>query len=292
MLLYIRVLNLKSFVCYSMKTKKLLLGALFLCLCAVINAQGFAGFGAGYGTSISGTVLGYNSSDNSVNNTYFTENVKGSYGRGMNLNVYGGFMVNDIIGLELAANYLIGSKYTFTNSDIDNNSSSTTVYDVHATSFRLIPCIRLSYGENKFRYYSRVALAFGLSNKLTEVSNRTITNPGGTDMIYNSFEYSGGLYMGFTGAFGLTYQLSDNIALYGELTRYFISWGAKEGRFTEYTVNGVDELGNLTTDQKEYLYVDKIDQSMNQNPGEPRKALKFYTPLNALSLSLGLHFTF
>ncbi len=276
-----------------MKTKSILIGAILLCSFGTLKAQkAYAGFGAGYGISISGSVLGYNSMDNSVSNTYFTENVKGSFGRGMNFNVYGGYMINDVISLELAANYLVGSKYTFTNEDISMNSSSKTIYDVNATSFRLIPTIRLSYGENKLRYYSRVALAFGLSNKLTEVSNRTFTNPGGTNVSYEKFEYTGGLYMGFTGAFGLTYQLSDNIALYSELTRYFISWGPTNGQYTEVTVNGVDELGNMTTSEKEFLLVDRVDQSMNQNPGEPTKQLRFFTPLNALTLNLGLHFSF
>lgn len=276
-----------------MKIKNFIPGIILLFSFGAVNAQsGYAGFGAGYGIGISRTIIGYNSYDNSISNSHFTENVRGSYGRGMNFNVYGGYMVNDVISLELAANYLVGSKYTFTNEDINTNVSSKTIYDVNATSFRLIPTIRLSYGENKVRYYSRVALAFGLVNKLTEVSNRTFTNPGGTNVSYEQFEYTGGIYIGFTGAFGLTYQLSDNIALYSELTRYFISWGATNGQYTEVTVNGVDELGNMTTSEKEFEFVDRVDQSMNQNPGEPTKFLKSYTPLNSLTLNFGLHFTF
>lgn len=275
-----------------MKTKNIILSLVLCCSAVVANAQGFVGFGGGYGMAISRSVLGYNSEDNSVANTFFTENVKGSYGKGAIVNVYGGFMVNDVIGLELAANYLIGSKYTFTNTDINSMTSSTAVDEANVTSFRLIPTIRLAYGTNQLRYYSRVALAFGLVNKLTNNYTRTFTNPGGTDIRYESFEYKGGLYMGFTGAFGATYNLTDNMALYGELTRYFISWGATEGTLTEATINGADELGNLTTSEKEYVFVEKIDQTMNQNPGEPTKALREYRPLNSLSLNLGLHFTF
>ena len=276
-----------------MKTKQLFITAFFLISLSQLKAQGpFFGFGVGYGVPISGTILGYNSEDNNVSNTFFTENVRGSFGKGMNFNLYGGYMVNENIGLELAANYLVGSKYTFTNVDINTNSSSTSIDEMNVTSFRLIPGFRIGFGENKVRYYTRLALAIGLVNKLTDNYNRTSTNPGGTDVTYESFEYTGGKYIGFSGGFGLTYNLSDNIALYGELTRYFISWGATNGELTAYTFNGSDQLGNLTTDQKKYEYVDRIDQSMNNNSGEPTKQLKSYTSMNSLGLNIGLHFTF
>lgn len=282
-----------------MKTKIFILAASLIFSLPALNAQDavndggiFVGFGGGYGVGISRNVIGYNSEDNSVNNTYYTELVKGSYGHGANFNVYGGYMINNVIGLELAANYLAGSAYTFTNTDIHTLNSTTNVNEVHATSFRLIPGIRLSYGEEKLRVYSRVALAFGLMNRMVDNHTRTTSNPGGTDIRYESFEYSGGKYVGFTGSFGLTYALSDHISLYGELTRYFISWGATDGEYTEATLNGADELGNMTTSEKKYEYVNRVDQTMNQNPGQPTQQVRSFVPLSSLSVNLGLHFNF
>ncbi|MEO5642721.1 MAG: outer membrane beta-barrel protein [Bacteroidia bacterium] len=250
------------------------------------------GFGGGYGVGTSRTIIGYNSEENNVNNTYYKEGIKGSYGKGANFNVYGGYMLTNVIGLELAANYLAGSPYTFTNVDIDNITSITHVNEIHATSFRLIPGIRLGYGEKKLRVYSRVALAFGLMNKMIDNHTRTTSDPAGTDILYESFEYTGGKYVGFTGSFGLTYSLSEHISLYGELSRYFISWGAKYGEYTEVKFNDADQLGNMTTSEKKFEYVERVDQTMNQNSGEPTKALRSYVPLNTLSVSLGLHFNF
>ena len=135
--------------------KQFLLTSILIIFLSQLKAQGlFASFGAGYGVAVSGSILGYNEEANSVANTFFTENVKGSYGKGMNLNMSFGYMINKNIGFELAGNYLMGSKYTFTNVDINTNSSTTKIDEVHATSFRLIPGIRLCYGENKLRYYS------------------------------------------------------------------------------------------------------------------------------------------
>ncbi|MDQ3111160.1 MAG: TonB-dependent receptor [Bacteroidota bacterium] len=274
-----------------MKTKILLLSICCFSF-GLLNAQVFIGFGVGYSEGISRKVLGYNSEDNNVANTYFTENVKGSYGRGTNLNVYVGYMLNDVVGFELAGNYLYGGEYYFKSVDINPGTTSTLLQNAYATSIRIIPGFRLCYGENELRYYSRVALALGIANKLIVNYERTTTNGGGTDINEQTFVYSGGNYIGFTGAFGLTYALSERVAVYGELTRYFISWGATEGEYTVSTRNGVDELGNMTTSEKYFEFEDRVDQTMNNNPGEPTKFLKSYSPLNSLGLNVGLHFTF
>lgn len=277
-----------------MKTKIYTLVVILFLSVLTLNAQrGFAGFSGGYGIAISRSILGYNSDDNDVSNTFYVENVRGSYGKGAILNLYGGFMVTDVIGLELAANYLIGSPYTFTTLNTNNgNVSSSEVHEISSSSFRLIPTVRLVYGEDKVHFYSRVALTFGLANKLTDKSQYTITNPAGTTIVNSVFVTSGGIYSGFSGGFGLSYDVSDHVAVYGELTRYFISWGATEGRYEEYTTNGRDDLGSMSTSNREFIYVDRVDQTMNQNSGEPTQRLKFSTPLNALSVNLGLHFTF
>lgn len=276
-----------------MNMKQFLLASLLIIFFNQVDAQKlFASFGAGYGIAVSSSILGYNEEDNSVANTFFTENVKGSYGKGMSLNIAVGYMINDKIGLELGGNYLMGSKYTFTNVDINSTTSSTKVDEIHATSFRLIPGIRLSFGENKLKYYSRIGLAIGVMNKLTDNYNRTSTNPGGTELTSSTFEYSGGTYLGFSGAFGLTYDFSEHMALYAEINRYFISWAPTTGEYTNFTVNGEDQLGSMETKDKKFEYLDRIDQSMNQNSFESRKELKVYSPLNSLGLSVGLHFTF
>lgn len=276
-----------------MNTKQILLTIILIISLNQLKAQGlFASFGAGYGIAVSNSILGFNQDNNDVANTFYTENVKGSYGKGVNMNLSFGYMLNKNIGLELAGNYLMGSTYTFTNVDVNAFNSTTQTDEVNAKSFRLIPGIRLVYGEGKMKYYSRIALAIGIMNKLCDNFNRTNTNPSGTDITVSSFEYSGGTYFGFSGAFGLTYNFTDHIALYGELGRNFISWAPTNGAYTSFTINGADQLGNMETQDKNFEYVDKIDQSMNQNSFESRKQLKTYSPMNSLGLTFGLHFSF
>ncbi|HET6992808.1 MAG TPA: hypothetical protein VFJ43_15850, partial [Bacteroidia bacterium] len=94
-----------------MKTKIILISSALILSVTVAKAQAYAGFGIGYGMPIAGTVLGYNSTENTPNNTFSTENVKGSFGKGLNFGGYFGYMTGEHMGLELGVNYLTGSIY-------------------------------------------------------------------------------------------------------------------------------------------------------------------------------------
>ena len=145
-----------------MKAKLLFLFSLFIF--SLANAQGpYAGIHIAYGAPGSMTILGQNSERNNPANTFSNENVKGSYGTGFNFSGYGGYMFDENFGLELGVNYLLGSKYKFT----DNNVLSANVTDnfedeVYARSLLLLPSLRIEFGAAKIRFYARGGATFGI----------------------------------------------------------------------------------------------------------------------------------
>lgn len=276
-----------------MKTKAIFIFSLLIFSVSAAKSQGlYAGLGVGYGMPACGVVIGLNSTSNNPAGTFSDENVKGSFGKGLNFGGYFGYMVSENVGFELGVNYLMGSKYTFTNNDVNGNSTTDRSDDVKANSLRLNPALRIAVGDGKVRPYLRAGLSIGVMNKMTDDYSRTHTDPGGTDITLSTTEYTGGTSIGFTSALGIAFSLSDKMSLFGELTNYYSTWGATTGKITKFTFNGSDQLSTMTTDQKEFEYVDKVDQSMNTSDSQPTKELKTFAPMSSFGISVGLHFSF
>ena len=60
---------------------------------------------------------------------------------------------------------------------------------------------------------------------------------------------------------------------------------------TKYTVNGVDQLGDLPVIAKETEFVNAVSSSDNQSATVARKELKGLEPLSSVGLNIGLHMT-
>lgn len=65
-----------------------------------------------------------------------------------------------------------------------------------------------------------------------------------------------------------------------------------KGEVTEYTYNGTDELGDLTTSEKEIELVNSYSYDSNNVPSDsgPTKALKERLPFGSLGLNVGVRF--
>ena len=275
-----------------MKTKSIFISALLIFSVTILKAQLYLGLGAGYCMPTYRSVIGYNVEQNNPGNTFSDENVIGSYGKGIDFGGYLGYKINDNVGIELGVNYLMGGKYTFTQNFVNGNGTDNRSTDMRVKSLRLNPSIRIGYGDGKFRPYSHAGLTIGVMNKMTSDYSRTFSNPGTTDITLETSEYTGGTYIGFTAGLGVMMSLSDKLSLFGEFTAYYISWAARTGEITSSTFNGADELGSMTTNEKHFEYVDKVDQSMNTNSSQPTQELRTFSPMGSLGITIGLHFAF
>jgi hypothetical protein len=283
-----------------MKTKIILLFTIVIGYSTNVFAQyGYAGVNIGYGLGVPAYGLG---SSTEVTSTGDTKNTleKGSYGQGLNFGLTGGYMFNENIGAELGISFLMGSKQEFTASSFDFDTASSTITTNEGTitlddikMIRLNPAIKLTFGD-EVRPYLRLGIILGLGTGYTRMEEM-VTTVSGTffnDTIISEMlsEYKGGAAFGFNSAFGVDFNLSDNLVLFGELSFSSVSWAATESKVTKLEIDGVDYIENADPDDLITKYEDEYTVSTSATGSQ--KALKTYRPFGNFGISAGLLFTF
>ncbi len=248
-----------------------------------LHAQGlYFGLGGGYGMP-SGLA------DNSyhTNSTYTSSSI--SLGSGADLGVYVGYMMNKNIGLELGISDKFVSGATTTSSDTGSFGSSNK-QTFEGGMLRFTPAIRLQTGDGNIKVYSVTGLVIGMPMSVT---NENVSTPNSSfgSTTDDVITYSGGISIGFHGALGVLYMINDKIGIFGELSAYLQNWSPGEGLYTKYTVNGVDELGQMTTNEKQTNYVSSYTQTGSPSAGSPNQSTFIYLPYSSFGLNVGIHFS-
>ncbi|MDI3544986.1 MAG: hypothetical protein PWP68_403 [Rikenellaceae bacterium] len=226
------------------------------------------------------------------------ENVKVSLGKGLNFGLNLGYMFNGNIGIDLQCSYLLGDEATGESKDY-YTFMNTNYYDYEKNSiksqmFRVNPSIIIASGFDKLDPYARFGVILGFGsitfNRLyEEYENNQLEHKK-----IEKWKMDGGIAFGISSALGLMYHISNLISVYGELDLVGMSYAPKKGVMTEYTINGADQLPELTTDDKEIDFVDDITYDYDNPPSsaEPSKELKFYFPYSSIGLNIGVRFSF
>jgi len=270
--------------------KKSLIFAAAMAVSGTVSAQGpYAGLNVGYGFGAPGSELG--STINATASSYSETAIYSSLGGGVNAGLNVGYMFSEHIGADLGLNYFMGS--TVRSSDVTSPSGTVTV-DSKSSQMRISPSIIVSTGGT-FAGYAR----FGL---VLPVGGSTVTeyrdNTSGTEVAID-YESKGMPSLGFQGAVGVDYSLSDKLSLFGEFSPIVMQIKSKSRSTTAYTVGGQDQMGNLTTYEKEQVSVDELTNSSNNfgtNPNASDAAaqdvLASSTNYNGAFISVGLKFRF
>lgn len=276
--------------------KKIFLSAIAITTFFSVQAQGpYAGVSATYGFPVAGNVLGHVFSEDISANTGSYENVKGSFGSGMTVGSYFGYMFNPNFGFEIGASYLWGKTYKFkSNTDYSSGNYNHETDEVSASTFRVSPAVRISFGEGKLHPYLRCGMTAGLFNKMVDNYTENSLSPPASnpDITERRLELTKGTSIGFTGALGLDYLFSGNVYLFAEVTNYTISWGPGKGEFTKSVYNGTDMLPGMDISEKEFEFTDKTERTSTTDPNSPTVALKTYFPMSSIGLTMGVHFAF
>ncbi len=224
--------------------------------------------------------------------TYNSEIVKINCGKGLNFQGAGGFMVNKNIGIELGLSYLIGGKtettyYAESSTEIDN-----AIEILYSRMLLINPAlVRTSsfYGINT---YARVGLLVGIGSVYSETDETYTWKPTSTvTKTFEKFKKNGGVALGFNSAFGVLYDINKQLSVFSEININNIGYAPTKGEVVEYTVNGADKLGDLTTSQKETEYFNELDQNPNSGgSSSPTKALKQKYPFSSVGVNVGIRF--
>ncbi len=263
----------------------------FLVLSMALNtlsAQGpYVNLHAGYGLSTSSQNISFLSFENSTtgNNSSTFEQIDVSLGKGLNLGGAIGYMFNKNIGAEIGVSYLIGSKYEAKNEYVGGVRDLT----LSAKMLRIKPTLVIASGFENFNPYAKFGVVIGSGSILFEISN----NDKG-DLYETEIKFNGGLAWGLTSGVGAMYTLNKGISIYGELNMINLSYAPTKGVFTKATLNGADELMDMTTNEKEIEFVEKYTQGNTSSPNdsEPTKILRQKIPFGSFGLNLGVSYKF
>ena len=269
------------------------------------NAYGQKGLylnvGGGYGICIAANsnAASYDRTQIAGLNTNKVSSGSGSFGKGVQFGATVGFMFSENIGAELNVGYLVGTKSTQTlYQDIympPTMLSSSYENKMSGNMLRLTPALKFSVGKDKLKPYMRVGLVVGLAGKLKNVVTRNETYSSGASSYLSVEEssYTGGVSLGLSASLGVNYKLSDKLGIFAEIGIISQSWAPNKRLVTLSTVNGVNKLGTMTTNEKETTYLNSYTQvSSSYNPNVPAQALKIAMPFSSVGLNIGVQLSF
>lgn len=281
-----------------MKTK-FTMAACLLLLITNLKAEKklYLGFGTSYHFSAAQNWIG-NSNYTSSNGQVTTKRNKGegSLGRGVQLDGFAGYRLNNNLSLELGLAYLYGFKNESVYSSSNTTYSNYYKDQMQAQSLRLLPGLKFSSGEGQLKPYARAGILLGLISKLesnSESNSQYFGSFPSSSSEETTFEASGGLSLGFAGSLGLDIKLSESVNFFSEIQMISHSWAPKKGVYTKYTEDGVDVLPNMSINEKETEFVDEYSYDSNapSDPNQPEKELKMFLPFSSVGLRVGLSFT-
>jgi hypothetical protein len=259
------------------------------------SAQGFygdinVGYGLGAPNYVMGTTQTLTLSPMLTVTESKEENIYGSIGQGFNLALTPGYMINEHIGIELGINYFMGAQKTIQETKT-NNASLYSSRKAQSNQLRLIPSVVVSSGGEKISVYAKGGLVIpviGVTNIEIDGSELVVTGQGlmakRTEV---ETEFKGKVSLGFRGALGVNYRMSDKLSIFGELQQTNLFIKQDKNTIVSYKVNNVDVMGGLTTEQKETNYVDEITNSSAAN-----QELAGKTNFNQFGINIGVKYKF
>lgn len=237
-----------------MKTKAILILILIaLSFCA--QAQSFYVRGGLGGAICTAPHMEYQFSDKD-NNGYqeTTEAKRAGLGDGLPIFAAAGYYFGNNFGVELGVNYFYG----LPNKIVNTRAGLTTTSKTSGSMLGLLPAFIMKFDLGKCKPYARLGLMIGVLNNAKNI----IKTSGSSDTLARvdaTIKYYGGIAIGAQAAMGIEYPLGKLLSLFGEVNLNGISWAPEKGKFTQYSVNGVDELGNMPEIGKSWNYEEKID---------------------------------
>ena len=233
------------------------------------------------------------------------EAITGSFGEGFRTGLTGGYRFTERLGFEMGLNYYLSDSKTM--AQTTNRVINTDPTYLNFTSrgrvkaLDLSPSMVLYLGETKgFEPYTKVGVILPINGRLEIETDMVRTHqPSGTvTNIHRKDIVKPNPTVGFMAALGTSYKLGNKLSAFAELEYRNFTVHGKTKETTEYTVNGSNQLGTLTTAQIHTDYVDVINTSSNNpttnqagfDPNKPLEELSSYISISGVGLTLGLRY--
>jgi hypothetical protein len=232
----------------------------------------------GYGIPLANDLLANSAATNSAGSTTYT-GVYGSYGSGVRIEGGYIYLLNTHLSLELDGAYLIGKQVnaTYTSPSFSQTQSSASHF------YEVSPLLRMNLGGTKVKPYAAVGPVFGFGNIVSSYFS------GGTNGSDVERQYTGSGAVGAKSVVGTEFT-QGRFIFYAQVTMINMNYGPSKSEYTRYSLGGVDQLVNMTISQKQVVYKRTATTGGTQDPNQPTEQLKFYTPLNSISMNVGVMF--
>ncbi len=246
------------------------------------------------------------STDITVNADGSNVNVKslnGTVGAGLKVNVTGGYMFNPFIGAEMGISYFHGDKTMIGRLRSPQVTSEENTY---LRGFDVAPGLILTPNFKKVNPYARMGLIVPIAGDLTiETMARQKDGGGqGTDILVEAkSEVKSKFSVGYFGAIGLNYPVSNNLSIFGEVEIKNLSIKSKSAEITEYTTTAItdgqsqlvpgQQLEDLPVYEKQFEFSDDFNQSTTTQPNQdaPRQIPTQFVNASGIGVNVGIRFT-
>lgn len=214
---------------------------------------------------------------------------KQGLGTGLPFVVAAGYNLSEHFSLELGIDYFYG--FSLKQSGTGSSYSSDSKY--HGQMLSIVPAFVMSLPLNKFKPYARLGLMLGVMNHVIyqRHSINTVSYKITGDEVETKSKDYGGMAIGGQAAVGTDFVLSHLLSLFGEIQFDGISYSPKHWEYTEYTLNGVDHLPDMTIREKQRDYVKEVDYMGSGPEDQPAKQGKTNHHFGNIGLVLGVKIT-
>lgn len=235
--------------------KKTMLSIAALLVATVASAQFYVSASGGYAFGVDSKIGEEGVKPN-------RKDLKGSYGKGINTQLRGGYFFTEKIGVELGFGYLYGADQLVRKIAIENEPAVEV--NAHGRAFGASLAGIYNFTDNIF---VRAGLLTKVGGKTEATGNvkAALQSPGGPVPVTVNFtsDFNGKMPFGFIGAVGYKYPITDNLAIFGEVEYMNISVTRKTSELKDFsaTVAGKALAGS---------YKEQRDALLKQLKGQPK----------------------
>lgn len=267
-----------------MKTKTLLI-LIFTIVSLCAQAQSFyvrAGLGAAISTS---PRIGYQST--TIGDSGYYQKIDSKrigLADGLPIVAAAGYYFGNNFGVELGVDYFAGFnvKPFFIDED-------TWTAKGRGSMLSIVPAIIIRINNDKLKPYARLGIMIGVLNKVLMFQTN---NPSSSYSESTTSKDYGGIAIGAQAALGAELPLGKLLSLFGEVNLDEISWAPTKGKYLKDTYNGVDQLANMTTKEKTWIYVKNLDTSQPIPYSDPDKQTLVNYSFSNVGLIVGVKLNF
>jgi|SRR5690554_709091 len=265
-----------------------------------VKAQGFyTDVNIGYGWGLGESNLGMKTYDDFIEDGDTQEAIYGTLGGGLTIAVAPGYMINEYIGIELGVNYFVGEKKVINEltTSLDTRYDRTTA---NSNQLRILPTLFLRTGGDKFYAYSKSSLLVPVLGSTIGVREESKVDPiNGVLLERTSTTTNGSFTVGFRGAIGMGYQITEMIGLNLEVAYTSLSIKPKNRTVDSYTINDTELIADFLPYVQDIEYVDQLNSSSNNSSynsnfsmDKPKEELATKTNFSQIGVTLGVKISF